>query len=86
MWWILYAVVLTGVGFWSMGRDKFLAQSGGRRISENMLMLIALLGGSVGSITGMMLFRHKTLHNKFRFGLPVILALQIILLVILAVR
>ena len=83
LFWIIYGIVATALGFFSMGRDKYLAQTGGWRISENMLIGIAVLGGSIGSIAGMVLFRHKTRHTKFRIGLPVILAVQIVLLIVL---
>ena len=48
-----------------------------------MLLAVAVLGGSLGAIAGMNLFRHKTKHPKFSLGLPLILAVQIILAVIL---
>jgi uncharacterized membrane protein YsdA (DUF1294 family) len=82
LWITIYVLAATIVGFLSMGRDKYLAQKGRWRISENMLLAIAALGGSIGSIAGMILFRHKTLHNKFRYGLPAILVLQIVLLIV----
>lgn len=84
LFWIIYAVVANVVGFWSMGRDKYLAQSRKWRISEMTLLLIAALGGSIGSIAGMVLFRHKTLHKKFRIGLPVILLIQVVILILWA--
>lgn len=49
-----------------------------RRVPEKTLFLLAALGGSVGALLGMRAFRHKTLHKAFRFGVPVILALQIL--------
>ncbi len=62
--------------------DKQKAKRHKWRISENTLILISILGGSIGSIIGMQLFRHKTKHVKFKLGLPVILIIQIILLYI----
>jgi len=60
------------------GLDKFLAKrEGARRIRERTLLLVAVFGGSIGAIVGMKLFRHKTLHKKFRYGLPLILAVQL---------
>ena len=50
-----------------------------RRVPEKTLFLLSALGGSVGALLGMRVFRHKTLHRAFRFGVPLILALQIIL-------
>ncbi|KJU72362.1 membrane protein [Clostridium baratii] len=62
--------------------DKKKAKRHKWRISENTLILISILGGSIGSIMGMQLFRHKTKHVKFKLGLPIILIMQIILLCI----
>lgn len=62
--------------------DKQKAKKHKWRISENTLILISILGGSIGSIIGMQLFRHKTNHIKFKLGLPTILIIQIILLYI----
>lgn len=82
LWIMIYLLAVTLLGFFSMGRDKYLAQSHRWRISETALLLIAAIGGSIGSIAGMILFRHKTLHNKFRYGLPAILILQIVILIV----
>ena len=64
------------------GADKVRAAKGRWRISEAALILAALLGGSIGALAGMRIFHHKTRHRKFTVGIPVILALQIILMVI----
>ncbi len=76
---ILYPVILTITGFCSMGIDKSRAKKNQWRIQEKTLFLIALLGGSVGSILGMYSFRHKTKHRSFVYGMPAILLLQVIL-------
>ena len=62
-----------------MGADKAKARSGARRIPEATLLLVAILGGSVGGILGMLLFRHKTRHAAFALGLPLILLAQLAL-------
>ena len=72
--WLL-AVNLLAFAF--MGADKRKARRGHWRISERALFLPALLGGSVGAIAGMKLFRHKTKHWYFRWGLPAVLILQL---------
>jgi len=59
--------------------DKQKAKNHKWRIPENTLMLVAIIGGSIGSIIGMQTFRHKTKHIKFKFGIPIILILQVIL-------
>lgn len=50
------------------------------RISENTLILISILGGSIGALIGMYTFRHKTKHLKFKLGIPLILLLQFLLI------
>ena len=59
--------------------DKLKAKRRAWRIPEAVLMGIAALGGSLGILIGMYLFRHKTKHTKFAIGVPVILAVQLIL-------
>lgn len=65
------------LAFALMGIDKGKARRNKRRISESCLFLVAALGGSIGAITGMFLFRHKTKHPSFVIGLPVILLLHL---------
>ena len=62
-----------------MGADKSKAKRGAYRIPEATLLLFAILGGSVGGILGMLLFRHKTRHAAFALGLPLILLAQLAL-------
>lgn len=76
---IIYVCILNLAGFLSMGVDKNRARKGAWRISERFLFLIAILGGSLGSILGMQVFRHKTKHRKFVIGMPVILIIQAVL-------
>ena len=61
-----------------MGIDKWKARKGAFRIPEATLFIIAIIGGSVGSILGMYIFRHKTRHWYFVWGMPAILALQLL--------
>jgi len=68
-----------------MGIDKRKAIKRTFRIPEATLFIIALIGGSIGSILGMQVFRHKTRHWYFVFGMPVILVIQIALLVLLLI-
>ncbi len=67
------------LSFALMGIDKRKARKGIRRIPEKALFLFAIIGGSIGSIAGMFVFRHKTKHLSFVLGLPAILLLQLIL-------
>ncbi|MGL6220482.1 MAG: DUF1294 domain-containing protein [Lacrimispora sphenoides] len=80
---ILYVAVINLLAFLTMGADKHQAKKGGWRISEKNLFLLAAMGGSVGGIAAMYLFRHKTLHKRFTVGFPLILALQCAVLVYL---
>ena len=59
------------------GWDKLCAKRKWWRVPEMTLIAIALIGGSIGAIAAMRLFRHKTLHLKFKYGLPCILILQL---------
>jgi uncharacterized membrane protein YsdA (DUF1294 family) len=63
--------------FVTYGIDKYKARHKKWRIPEAMLLLLAALGGSIGALLAMRLFRHKTLHRKFRYGIPAILLVQI---------
>ena len=74
-----YLLTVNLAGFLVMGVDKWKAKRGVWRVSEKALFLPAVLGGSVGSILGMRVFRHKTKHWYFKFGLPAILVVQLIL-------
>ncbi|MBS6217350.1 MAG: DUF1294 domain-containing protein [Clostridiales bacterium] len=73
----LAALVLVNlVEFALMGWDKRRARRGEWRVRERTFFLLALLGGALGGVAGMRVFRHKTRHWYFRYGLPTILALQ----------
>lgn len=83
---LVYLFLINALGLVLMLADKRKAQKNRWRIPERTLLAVAILGGSLGTIAGMHLFRHKTKHLKFSLGLPVILALQILLAVILLSR
>ena len=78
-----YLVLVNAAALALMLVDKQKARRGAWRIPEVTLMGVALIGGSLGAITGMYLFRHKTRHLKFTLGLPLILAVQVWLLTVL---
>ena len=59
------------------GGDKLFAKLDSWRVPEKVLLLLALFGGSIGALLAMQIFRHKTRHLKFRYGVPLILLLQI---------
>lgn len=77
----IYLLAVNLIGFALMGIDKRKAKKRAFRIPEATLFLVAIIGGSIGSILGMHLFHHKTRHWYFLYGMPAILVLQIILVV-----
>lgn len=79
----VYFLLITLAGFLSMEFDKRKAIRHQWRVPEKTLFLIAILGGSIGSIIGMHVFRHKTKHWYFALGMPAILVVQIIIIVLL---
>ena len=78
---LLYLTIINAAGFLLMLIDKQKARRGAWRISEATLIWVAILGGSIGSLIGMHLFRHKTRHLKFVLGIPLILFAQLGLVV-----
>ena len=74
----IYMVVVSVVGFLAMGIDKAKAKADAWRISEKTLLGIAFLGGGAGVWIGMEVFRHKTKHLQFKYGVPVIFLLEFI--------
>jgi uncharacterized membrane protein YsdA (DUF1294 family) len=80
----IWLAIINIITFCVFGLDKWKAKRKEknervRRVPEKTLLLLAALGGSVGALLGMKAFRHKTLHKAFRFGVPVILILQVVL-------
>ena len=73
----VYLAAVNLLDFVLMGADKSKARRGAYRVPEATLLLFAILGGSVGGILGMLLFRHKTRHAAFALGLPLILLVQL---------
>ena len=68
------------VTFLVYGIDKWKAKQGSWRISEVTLLTLAIIGGSIGALLGMQVWHHKTMHKKFKYGLPLILLAQIALI------
>ena len=80
---VIYFAAMNILAFAAMGRDKRRAERGERRTPEATLLSLAVLGGSAGALLGMLLFRHKTKKSAFFLGVPVILAVQIALALLL---
>ncbi len=81
---VAYLVIINLISFIAMGADKRSAVRNERRIPERTLFLIAIIGGSLGSILGMKAFRHKTRHKRFVIGMPLILFVQAVMAFYLA--
>ena len=77
----IYLIVINLVTFFIYGIDKLKAKRGKWRIPESMLLTLAVVGGSIGALLGMLVFRHKTKHKKFTIGVPLIIAAQVALLI-----
>lgn len=76
---LLYLIIINAAAFLLMLVDKLKAKHGAWRIPEATLIGVAAIGGSIGSLAGMYLFRHKTRHIKFTVGIPLILVVQLFL-------
>ena len=76
---LYYMIGINAVSFVAYGIDKLKAKKGKWRIPEATLLLLAVAGGSIGAWMGMKVWHHKTLHKKFRYGVPAILFLQMAL-------
>ena len=77
---IYYLVAINIVDFFVYGIDKLKAKRNRWRIPESTLLLLAVIGGSVGALLGMKVWHHKTMHKKFTYGIPLIIAVQILFL------
>lgn len=77
---IIYLIIINLIAFLVMYLDKRKARYGKWRIPEQSLLILALIGGSIGAIIGMYTFRHKTKKLRFSVGFPIILILQIVLI------
>ena len=76
---IIYLIIINILGFLLMFIDKQKAKKGAWRIPEKTLFIVTTLGGGIGTITGMYIFRHKTQKLNFVVGLPLITILEVLL-------
>ncbi len=78
---IIYIFIsINALTFVVYGVDKWNAKQGKWRISEATLLMLAVVGGTIGALLGMQVWHHKTMHLKFKYGLPLILLAQIALI------
>ena len=84
---LMWYLIIVNIGTWlAFGLDKWKAKTGAWRIPERVLLLLALAGGSVGAMAGMMLFRHKTRKPKFFISVPVMFVLHCLIVDALVLR
>ena len=81
---MIYLVIINLIAFLTFGADKRRARRDKRRVRESTLFLLAAIGGSIGALLGMYVFRHKTRHWYFCVGIPAIQILQIALPIIIS--
>lgn len=72
-------VIINIVTFIIYGIDKYKAKKGKWRIPENSLIGLAIIGGSIGAYIGMRVWHHKTMHLKFKYGIPLIIVIQLVI-------
>ena len=81
-----YLLAINIVSFFLYGIDKYKAKKNKWRISEATLLMIAVIGGSIGAWVGMLIWHHKTMHKKFKYGIPVLIIFQVALAVYLLIN
>ena len=80
---LYYLLVVNTLTFLLYGIDKYKAKKARWRISEATLLMMAVIGGGIGAWAGMRLWHHKTMHKKFKYGIPLIILLQVALVLYL---
>ena len=78
---LIYILIINVITFFIMWFDKHEAKIGDWRVPERTLFLLVLLGGGIGGIAGMYVFRHKTRKWYFKIGFPAILIIQIVFII-----
>ena len=74
---LCYFTAINFIAFFAYGIDKLKAKKGKWRIPESTLLLLAIIGGNIGAWLGIKVWHHKTLHKKFKYGIPLIVIAQI---------
>lgn len=80
---LIYLVIINLISFSIMGLDKRRAKEKKYRISENILIVLSLIGGAIGSLIGMIIFKHKTSKKKFYIGIPIIYIINKIITILI---
>lgn len=76
---VAYVAIINTLAFIVYGIDKLKAKKGKWRIPESTLLLLAIIGGSIGAWFGIKVWHYKTLHKKFKYGIPLIVIIQIVI-------
>ena len=82
----IYLIAINIATFFVYGIDKWKARRSRWRIPESTLLTLAVLGGSIGAFIGMRTCHHKTMHDKLKYGVPLIMNLQVVLAVYIYIR
>jgi uncharacterized membrane protein YsdA (DUF1294 family) len=77
---LIYLVIINVVTFFMYGVDKYKAKRAKWRIPEATLLGLAIIGGSVGAWLGMKVWHHKTMHKKFKYGIPAMIIIQLLVI------
>ena len=77
---LAYFITVNVLGLVLFGIDKWKAKHDKWRISEAILLSVTAIGGSIGAWVGMKVWHHKTMHKKFKYGIPLVMVLQFVLL------
>lgn len=83
---IIYLIIMNLITFLAMLIDKRKAEKGKWRIKESTLLMLALIGGSIGEIIGMFVWHHKTQKTRFLIGVPVIILLQLLIIIVIIIK
>ena len=82
----IYLVIINVATFFVYGIDKWKAKRSKWRVTEAALLLLAALGGSIGAWLGMKVWRHKTMHKKFKYGIPLIIIVQVAVVLLIKIH
>lgn len=83
---IIYLIIMNVIAFLAMLIDKKKAEHNKWRIKESTLLILGLIGGSIGEIIGMFVWHHKTQKIRFLFGVPVIILLQLLIIIAIIIK
>lgn len=76
---LIYLIIINFISFLLSYHDKRAAVHHKRRVPEKNLFIVAIIGGSIGLYSSMLIFRHKTKHASFMLGVPAVLAIQLLI-------